>query len=81
MFPHKHLEMHVASRIVKLNNMDDKFIKILEEIKKLLILDLITKGIQGKDIAQVLGVDKSTITRIVPSRKIKISKTNEEVRS
>lgn len=59
--------------------MDDKFIKILEEIKKLLILDLITKGIQGKDIAQVLGVDKSTIARIVPSRKIKINKTNEKV--
>ncbi len=79
MFPRKHLEMHVVKIIVKLNNMDDKFIKILEEIKKLLILDLITKGIQGKDIAQVLGVDKSTITRIVPSRKIKINKTNEEV--
>lgn len=79
MFPRKPFEMHVVKRIIKLNNMDDKFIKILEEIKKLLILDLITKGIQGKDIAQVLGVDKSTITRIVPSRKIKINKTNEEV--
>lgn len=52
--------------------MDKNVPKILEDIKKLLILDLIVRGVQGKDIAQVLGVDKSTITRLVPSRKIKI---------
>ncbi len=61
--------------------MDNKVIKLLEDIKKLLILNLIARGIQGKDIAQVLGVDKSVITRIVPSRKIKINKSYEKVRS
>lgn len=52
--------------------MDKKALQLLEDIKKLLILDLITRGVQGKDVAQVLGVDKSTITRLVPSRKVKI---------
>lgn len=59
--------------------MSDKNTQLLEDIKKLLVLDLIVRGVQAKDIAQVLGVDKSTITRIVPSRKIKINRANEEV--
>jgi hypothetical protein len=58
--------------------MDNKAIKLLEDIKKLLVLDLICRGIQGKDIAQTLGVDKSTITRIAPARKIR-NKTHEEI--
>jgi DNA-binding NarL/FixJ family response regulator len=51
--------------------MDKKIIQLLEEIKKLAILDLITRGVQGKDIAAVLGVDPGTISRIVPARRIK----------
>lgn len=54
--------------------MDNKDSKNIEDIKKLLILGLISRGVQGKDIAQVLGVNKSTITRLVPSRKIKAAK-------
>jgi plasmid maintenance system antidote protein VapI len=50
--------------------MDNKVVQLLEDIKKLLILDLISRGVQGKDVAQVLGVNKSTITRIVPAKKI-----------
>lgn len=46
----------------------------LEEIKRLLILGLIQNGVQGKDIAAVLGVDPATITRMVPARQIKKSK-------
>ena len=42
--------------------MDKKDSKNIEDMKKLLILGLITRGVQRKDIAQVLGVDKSTIT-------------------
>lgn len=57
--------------------MDKNISKTLEDIKKLLILDLIVRGVQGKDIADVLGVDKSTITRIVSSRKIKVNKNDE----
>lgn len=47
--------------------------KPLEEIKRLLILGLIQSGVQSKDIAQALGVNKSTITRIAPARQIKKS--------
>ena len=43
----------------------------LDQIKRLFILALIHQGIQGKDIAATLGVDPSTITRIVSPRKFK----------
>jgi len=51
--------------------MDKKICKLLEDIKKLIILDLVTRGVQAQDIAKVLKVVKSTITAIVPARKIK----------
>jgi hypothetical protein len=51
--------------------MDQKIASLLEDIKKLLILDLVAKGVQSKHIAQVLGVDNAVVTRIVPARKIK----------
>ena len=51
--------------------MDKKAVELLEDIKKLLILELVTHDVQGKDIARILGVNPSTITRIVPARKIK----------
>lgn len=51
--------------------MDEKTIQLLEDIKKLLIVNLIAKGVQGKDIAEVLGVDQSVITRIASARKIR----------
>ena len=43
----------------------------LEQIKRLLILALVHQGLQGKDIASVLGVDPAVISRLVPSRQIK----------
>lgn len=45
--------------------------RLLEDIKKLLILLLIREGVQGKDIATILGVDPAIISRMVPSRKMK----------
>ena len=51
--------------------MDAKIAALLEDLKRLLILDLVTKGVRSKHIAQVLGVDCAVITRIVPARKIK----------
>jgi hypothetical protein len=51
--------------------MDQKIAALLEDIKRLLILDLVAKGVQSKHIAEVLGVDNAVITRIVPARKIK----------
>lgn len=43
----------------------------LEEIKKLLILGLITQGVKGKDIATVLGVDPAIISRIISKKSSK----------
>jgi hypothetical protein len=51
--------------------MDKKIAALLEDIKKLLILDLVAKGVQSKHIAEVLDVDNAVITRIVSARKIK----------
>ncbi|MGH9198985.1 MAG: hypothetical protein ACRD1T_25065 [Acidimicrobiia bacterium] len=43
----------------------------LDSIKRLLVLQLLTSGIQAKVIASALGVDQSVVSRLVPSRKIK----------
>jgi len=51
--------------------MDEKIARLLEDIKRLLILDLVAKGVQAKDIADVLGVAKSTIAGIVSARKVR----------
>jgi FixJ family two-component response regulator len=51
--------------------MDTKVAELLEDLKKLLILDLVAKGVQSKNIAYALGVDNAVITRIAPTRKIK----------
>lgn len=51
-------------------------INLLEDIRKLLVLDLISRGIQGKDIANALGVHGSTITRMVPARKVKVEQND-----
>lgn len=48
--------------------MDEKVVKLLEDIKKLLILDLIRCNVQSKDIANTLGVDSATISRLVPRK-------------
>ena len=46
-------------------------IETLEQIKRLLVLALIHQGVQGKDIASVLGVDPAVISRMVPARQIR----------
>ena len=43
----------------------------LGSIKRLLVLQLITSGVQAKDIASALGVDQSVVSRLVPARKVK----------
>lgn len=43
----------------------------LEQIKRLLILGLIRSGVQGKDIANILGIDPATISRMIPVRSVK----------
>lgn len=51
--------------------MDSQVVKLLEDIKKLLILDLLQKNVQTTEIADTLGVNKSTISRLVSVRKLK----------
>ena len=43
----------------------------LDAIKRLLVLQLITSGIQATHIASALGVDRSVVSRLVPARKVK----------
>jgi len=54
--------------------MDKRVVELLEDLKNLLILDLISKDIQGKDIAAVLGVDPAVVSRIVSKRTKKKQK-------
>ena len=51
--------------------MEKELIKLLEDIKKLTILDMVERGGQANIIADILGVDKGTISRLVPARKVK----------
>jgi predicted transcriptional regulator len=43
----------------------------LEQIKRLLILALSTQGVQGKRIAEVIGVDAAVVSRILSPKKKK----------
>jgi len=43
----------------------------LDSIKRLLVLQLITSGVQAKAVASALGVDQSVVSRLVPTRKVK----------
>ena len=49
--------------------MDKKIASLLEDIKKLMILGLTERGIQGKRVADVLGVDAATISRMISPKK------------
>lgn len=51
--------------------MDAKIASLLEDIKKLLVLHLIERGVPGKRIAEVLNVDAATVSRIVSPKKTK----------
>ena len=40
----------------------------LEEVKRLLILGLISQGVKGKDIAAVLEMDPAIVSRILQKK-------------
>jgi predicted transcriptional regulator len=40
----------------------------LEEIKRLLVLALISQGVKGKDVAAVLQVDPAIISRMISGK-------------
>lgn len=49
----------------------DPAVELLDQLKRLMMLHLVVLGVQAKDIARVLGIDKSDVSRIVPARAIK----------
>lgn len=44
----------------------DKILKELETLKKLRLFELLEKGYSQADLAKILGVNQSTISRMVP---------------
>jgi Mn-dependent DtxR family transcriptional regulator len=48
---------------------DNRVEKLLEDIKKLLILHLVRHNVPSKDIAAVLKVDPAVISRLVARKK------------
>jgi predicted transcriptional regulator len=57
--------------------MDKQSIKLLEEIKKLIVLQLINQGVQSKDVAATLNVDPAVISRMVPRKKNSLYSVND----
>jgi hypothetical protein len=51
--------------------MDAKIASLLEDIKRLMILSLIDRGVKGNRIADVLNVDAAIVSRIVSPKKKK----------
>ena len=49
--------------------MDEKILRALESIKRLMILDLAERGIQGKRIADALDVDPAIVSRVLSPKK------------
>jgi hypothetical protein len=43
----------------------------LDDLKRLLIMQLVVSGAQSAHIAKVLGIDSSAISRMMPVREIK----------
>jgi predicted transcriptional regulator len=52
-------------------SMEEKIGSLLEDIKKLIILSLDERGVKGKRIAAVLGVDAAVVSRILSTKKAK----------
>jgi hypothetical protein len=48
----------------------DPSVRELIEIKKLLILDLLSRDVKPGQIAKILGVDAGNFSRLYPTRKI-----------
>ena len=44
-------------------------VELLEQIKRLLVLGLNQQGVQGKRIADVLGIDPAIVSRILSAKR------------
>jgi DNA-binding NarL/FixJ family response regulator len=61
----------VAKAKKKRAKQEDPVVGQLDDIKRLIMLQLIHSGVQANQIATVLDVTKSTISGMVPARIIK----------
>jgi len=52
------------------NNQDDKIVRELDSIKKLLLLLLVKLGADSDEIAMALGVDSSGVRKMISMRKV-----------
>jgi len=50
---------------------EDPVVEQLDQLKRLVILQMIVSGVQANQIAKVLGVSNSVISGIVPARMVK----------
>ena len=53
--------------------MHDAVVKELDAIKRLLVLQLLSSGVQSTAVARAMGVDVSVVSRLVPARRVKKS--------
>lgn len=61
----------------KIKNTETDIGEDIKTIKKLLVLDLLYKGLTQKQVAQVLGLHDSQISRMVPATAFKTKKTKK----
>jgi hypothetical protein len=50
---------------------EDPMLRELRDIKRLLVLQLISSGVQGVHVAAALQVDPGTVSRMVPARGLR----------
>ena len=50
--------------------MDEKELRELQTIKKLLVLQLLNQGLQADALADLLGMDPADFSRMFPVRKL-----------
>jgi hypothetical protein len=49
----------------------DPVVSNLEDIKRLLMLQLIVGGVQAQTVGKVLGISKQSVSGIIPARALK----------
>ena len=66
------LELNVEGLLMTKNALlNDPVIRELDAIKRLLALFMVKAGTDQKEIAIALGIDQSSVSRMLPKRKIK----------
>lgn len=61
----------MTNRSKNSKNSNEKMLKELEAIKKLLVLQLLNSGVQANTIAKLLKMQKSNFSTMFPLRRLK----------